>query len=245
MKFNPDVSAPTNKVEGKNNYAKEAWYKACLEGNSKIPQTMEGMYFFITCAAIEDPEINWADFFSSKLSPDQIAHLMKIMNGLHAAKNIPVRAQEDYSTHQNGRKKSFAVDEERLQTLFKTVLDGVIGKLLLYTRQDTANKQIAWKEGDEQIYEINNFFDDTKNSQKIEKLKKITSLMKEALGTEEAKEILLRYRNSFRNPVPANEVYPWEFIHGELKGVINRYLEDHNIEIYNDTEAQDIRDLYF
>ncbi len=223
---NPISSIPPKKpetvlseIEGEN-FAKELWFDAYYKGNSLIPQTEEGMRFCLAIATInEDPNMDWQKFRTCNLSLEQVTFLGRAMSDQHRTRGIHVSVPERIQVFPN---KPKIVNPERLQDLWqaaKSVTLTMLGRYITGYASDVESS----------IDSIEYFFKDPKNTEGVERLKKILDVIKKCFNKPETQDILKRYRNEFnqKDRPQTGKNFDWEnHYKSEFTGAIERDIRE-------------------
>ncbi|HSR89393.1 MAG TPA: hypothetical protein VLK22_03315 [Candidatus Udaeobacter sp.] len=202
-------------------YAKPEWFKAYYEGNSIIPQTGEGMVICLLEAALKDQEIDWEEFYRSKLSPEQIERLGTMMSRMHSAKNIHITTESNLHLFaQQGKNNTRTVDTSRLQRLWSAAVGLVfdnVASYMKFVRCRTVDPH------DKVEQRATDFFADQRNKDNIELFKVGISAVYTSLQEPKVRELLQQYRDGFMD-VEKRKDHKWAAYKGRFEALVINHI---------------------
>jgi hypothetical protein len=185
----------TNKEQTNKEYVvRDNWFKGYMEGNVLIPQVLNILGFTTMAAVLKDPPQKWEEFFHSWFNDEQIKDQGRIMTMQHRAKGINVTDKH----HANSEAK--VVSEGRLHSLWMVAKNYTLIGLLSYIRYvKTGEPEQEYNTADQEKYyeEVNNFFNDPINSEKVQKLKDIIGATRDGFNTKRGIQLAKLYRAPF------------------------------------------------
>ncbi len=196
---------------------KDSWFNAYIEANAMAPQTHSGIDIYLADAVLQDPPTDFKTFIESEFSPAQFKRISEIMSRIHTGLGIP-HVTQDQTHHYKGSDEPIIVSPDRINKLWAGARNNLIVNIYSSLIPFDKNRKNA-----PNPKELDLFFNDPKNQEKIRTLKEIVKVMKVALKDKKVQASLKIFRESLvRNPrKPESLLIAYELLEAIKREIVN------------------------